>query len=77
MFGIGFTELIAIGVIALIFIGPEDLPRMARQLARFLNEMKHSRDDFLTQIQRHHPLESFKKTEDEIKKNLEKPPHES
>ena len=32
MFDIGFSELLVIGVVALIVIGPERLPRMARTL---------------------------------------------
>jgi len=31
MFDIGFTELLVIGVVALIVIGPERLPRVARE----------------------------------------------
>lgn len=34
MFDIGWSELLLIGVVALIVIGPEDLPRMFRALGR-------------------------------------------
>lgn len=40
MFGIGFSELILILVIALIVIGPQKLPELARSLARGLAEFK-------------------------------------
>lgn len=40
MFGIGFSELILILIIALIVIGPQKLPDLARSLARGLNEFK-------------------------------------
>jgi len=33
MFDIGFSELLVIGLVALIVIGPEKLPRVARTLA--------------------------------------------
>jgi sec-independent protein translocase protein TatB len=35
MFDIGWTELVVIGVVALIVIGPRDLPEMFRTLGRF------------------------------------------
>lgn len=40
MFGIGFTEALAIGVIALIVIGPKQLPEVARVLAGLMKELK-------------------------------------
>jgi sec-independent protein translocase protein TatB len=35
MFDIGFTELLVVGVVALIVVGPKDLPMMFRTLGRF------------------------------------------
>ena len=36
MFGdIGWAELLLIGIVALVVIGPEDLPDMFRQVGRF------------------------------------------
>lgn len=35
MFDIGWTELVVIGVVALIVIGPKDLPELFRTLGRF------------------------------------------
>jgi len=40
MFNIGFSELIVIGVIALLVIGPKQLPEVARVAARLLGELK-------------------------------------
>ena len=33
-FGIGYTELLVIAVVALIVIGPKDLPRVLRAIGR-------------------------------------------
>jgi sec-independent protein translocase protein TatB len=35
MFDIGWTELLLIGIVALVVIGPKDLPEMFRTLGRF------------------------------------------
>jgi len=35
MFDIGWTELLLIGIVALIVVGPQDLPRMFAALGRF------------------------------------------
>ena len=47
MFGdIGWAELLLIGIVALIVIGPEDLPQMFRQLGRFTAKMRAMSRDF-------------------------------
>jgi sec-independent protein translocase protein TatB len=50
MFNIGFTELIILGVLGLIILGPEQLPQVARKLARTLNELKRAANDAMSPI---------------------------
>jgi sec-independent protein translocase protein TatB len=50
MFDIGFSEMVLLGVIALIAIGPKQLPDVARKLARFINDMKRVTNEFTGQL---------------------------
>jgi sec-independent protein translocase protein TatB len=40
MFNLGFMEMVVVGVLALIFIGPKQLPEIARVLGRMIKEFK-------------------------------------
>lgn len=40
MFGIGFTELILISIIAILFLGPDKLPETMVQIAKFIKSVK-------------------------------------
>jgi len=53
MFNLGFTELLLLGLIALIFIGPHQLPEVARTLGRLINEWKRATSDFQSTITTH------------------------
>jgi Tat protein translocase TatB subunit len=51
MFGIGFWELVIIAFVALLVLGPEKLPDVARQLGRGLRELKRTAADLQDSIQ--------------------------
>jgi len=50
MFGLSFTHLILLAVIALVVLGPEQLPEVARTIARLLNEWKRATSDIQSSL---------------------------
>lgn len=52
MFGIGLPELILLAIIALIVLGPEKLPQIARVLGRSLNEIRRATEEVRGSIQK-------------------------
>lgn len=51
MFGIGFSEILVIFVLALIVLGPEKLPRVARDVARWVGRARAMARQFQDQLQ--------------------------
>jgi Tat protein translocase TatB subunit len=52
LFGIGMPELVVIFVIALVVLGPQELPKLAKSLGRVMAEFKRTSDDLMQQVQR-------------------------
>jgi sec-independent protein translocase protein TatB len=44
--GFGFTEFVVIGIVALVVVGPRDLPRLAKTLAGFMRQARSFAKDF-------------------------------
>jgi len=63
MFGIGFPELLLILVLALIVFGPDKLPQLARQIARFVGELKKASDEFKDQLNLNEALRDIENQE--------------
>jgi sec-independent protein translocase protein TatB len=40
MFDVGFTELLLIAAVTLIFVGPKELPKVARYIISFVRELR-------------------------------------
>jgi sec-independent protein translocase protein TatB len=51
MFGLGFGEIVIILVLALILLGPQRLPDVAKQLGKGLREFKKATDDLKDQFE--------------------------
>src|ERR1700750_1774552 len=61
MFDIGFSELMVIGVVALIVIGPERLPKVARTAGILFGRMQRYVNDVKADISCEMQLEELKK----------------
>jgi sec-independent protein translocase protein TatB len=66
MFDIGFSELLVIGVVALIVIGPEKLPRMARTVGHLAGRLQRYVSDVKADINREIELDELRKMRDSM-----------
>lgn len=66
MFDIGFSELMVIAVVALIVIGPERLPKVARTLGHLFGRMQRYVNDVKADINREMQFEELKKLQAEM-----------
>lgn len=76
MFGIGWSEYLLIGVIALIAIGPKELPGVMRTAGQWMAKIRRMSAEFQSQVQealREAELADLKKTVDDTMRTISKP----
>ena len=78
MFGIGLPEMIVIAIVALVFIGPKNLPGVMRsvgrglvQLKRATNEVRTTVQDEMDQIERDIDLKDVREAATDLKKDFD------
>jgi sec-independent protein translocase protein TatB len=86
--GIGFTEMILLAVVAIVVIGPKDLPLMMRKFGKFTGQMRALAFEFrqgLDELGRQAELEELRKEVaslkqatgvDELRQELQQDSHE-
>ena len=70
MFDIGWSELLVIGVVALIAIGPKELPGVLRMVGQWMGKARRMASEFQGQFQeamREAEMADLKKSFDEVK----------
>jgi len=69
MFDIGFSEMLVIAIVALVVIGPERLPKVARTAGHLLGRLQRYVSDVKSDINREMQLEELKKLQSEIRES--------
>lgn len=66
MFDIGFSEILLIAVVALLVIGPERLPKVARTLGHLFGRLQRYVNEVKTDINREIELEELRKLQSQM-----------
>ena len=66
MFDIGFSEIVVIAVVALIVIGPERLPKVARTLGHMFGRLQRYVNEVKADINREMELDELRKLRTEV-----------
>jgi len=66
MFDIGFSEIVVIGVVALVVIGPERLPKTARMLGVLFGRLQRYVNEVKSDISREMELDELRKLKSEV-----------
>ena len=69
MFDIGFSELMVIALVALIVIGPERLPKVARTAGHLLGRLQRYVNDVKADINREMQLEDLRKLQQQVEQS--------
>ena len=72
MFNIGFAELMLILLVAVVIVGPKDLPKIARALGRGVRSLQQLFDDFKEEVGLDEALDEIKEVEKSFKTTLDK-----
>ena len=75
MFDVGFSELMVIAVVALIVVGPERLPKVARTLGHLFGRMQRYVSDVKSDIEREMKLDEVRKLQDQFKEAAQTAEH--
>ncbi len=72
MFGMGFTEILFIAIVAIIFLGPEKLPDAMVNIAKFIKNIKNAISDAKNALNDEVNLEELKREALGYKEQLDK-----
>ena len=71
MFGMGFTEILLIAMVAIIALGPEKLPTTMVQIAKFINKIKNGLADAKTTLDNELNISELKAEATKFKTQIE------
>ncbi len=70
MFGIGFTELLLIAIIAILFLGPDKLPGALVEMAKFIKTVKKTIGDAKSSLEEEMKIADLKEEALNYKRQL-------
>ena len=71
MFDIGFSEMLMVAVVALVVIGPERLPGVARNIGRFAGRLQRYVHDIKRDFNREVEFEEIKRLQHEMETTVQ------
>lgn len=71
MFGLGFTEILLIALVAIIALGPEKLPTAMVQIAKFINKFKTGLADAKSTLDNELNISEMKEEANKFKAQIE------
>ena len=66
MFDIGFSEMVVLAVVALVVIGPERLPKVAKQAGAWMGKLRRYVDDVKSDINRQMELTELRNLKSQL-----------
>ena len=69
MFNLGWSELLVIGVITVIVVGPKEMPRVVRAISNTFSKMRNMAGEFRDNMNEIADTEDYQEIMDELKKN--------
>ncbi|HQR74401.1 MAG TPA: Sec-independent protein translocase protein TatB [Sulfurovum sp.] len=76
MFGIGFTELLLIAIIAILFLGPDKLPTALVDMAKFIKSVKKTIGEAKSSLEEEMKIAELKEEALSYKKQLDEATNE-
>ena len=70
MFNMGFAELMVVLLIAFLVVGPKDLPKVARAIARFVKYLRRIFQEFQQETGLDDVMKELKETGSEVESTL-------
>lgn len=72
MFDVGFSEMLMVGLIALLVFGPERLPKVAKEAALWIKKARSMATSVKQEIDRELQLQELKETMDKQKRDMQR-----
>ena len=76
MFDFGWAELLLIGAIALFVVGPQDIPKIAYQIGKFVRRLKYMQFALTSQFDDFMQKAEAKENPKELKRELDHDPYD-